>query len=86
MGGLPTSTVNGFAVDPSNPKVMYVAMRRGVFRTENAGESWTALANGPKDVAAVAVNPKKPTEVYAATMDGVIHVSSNGGLRWERRR
>ena len=40
MGGLPTGTVNGFAVHPSNPKVMYVAMRDGVFRTDNAGQSW----------------------------------------------
>jgi photosystem II stability/assembly factor-like uncharacterized protein len=78
--------VNGLAVDPSNPKVMYVAMRRGLFRTDNAGESWTALASGPKDVATVAVNPRKPKELYAATMDGQIHASTDGGLRWERRR
>ena len=86
MGGLPTSTANGFAVDPTNPRVMYVAMRDGVFRTENAGQSWAPANGGPKDVAAVAVNPKAPAQVYAATADGTIWLSTDGGVRWEARR
>ena len=82
MGGLPTSTVNGFAVDPTNPQVMYVAMRDGIFRSDNAGARWTRAANGPKNVAAVAVNPKAPTEVYAATAEGKLFRSTDGGSRW----
>ena len=43
MGGLPTNrTVNGFAVDPTNPKVMYVAMRDGLFKSMDAGETGRA--------------------------------------------
>ena len=86
MGGLPTSTVNGFAVDFSNAKVMYVAMRDGIFRTDNGGRTWTAVTNGPKNVAAVAVNPKKPSEVYAATTDGTIVRSTDGGAQWDTVR
>lgn len=86
MGGLPTSTVNGFAVDPSNAKMMYVAMRDGIFRTDNGGWTWTAVANGPKNVAAIAVNPKKPSELYAATMDGKIVRSTDGGAQWTAAR
>ena len=86
MGGLPTSTVNGFAVDPSNAKVMYVAMRDGIFRTDNGGRTWTAGANDPKNVAAVAVNPTKPSEVYAATTDGTIVRSTDGGAQWDTVR
>lgn len=82
VGGLPTTTVNGFAVHPMNPKVMYVATRQGIFRTDNAGRTWTHAADGPKNVAAVAVNPKQPTEVYAATADGEIIRSGDGGVRW----
>lgn len=86
MGGLPTTTVNGFAVHSTNPKIMYVATRQGVFRTDNAGTTWTRAANGPKNVAAVAVNPRTPNEVYAATSDGEIVRSSDGGARWGGRR
>ena len=86
MGGLPTSTVNGFAVNPSNPKVMYVAMRDGIFRSTNEGESWTRAANGPKNVAAIAVNPKKPNELYAATSDGKLFRSTDGGVNWQESR
>jgi len=86
VGGLPTGTINGFAVDPANPKVTYVAMRDGVFRTENAGKAWTRLAGGPGNAAAVAVNPKKPDEVYAVTVDGNLYRSADGGREWDESR
>lgn len=86
MGGLPTSTVNGFAVHPTNPQVMYVAMRDGIFRSDSAGERWTRAANGPKHVAAVAINPKNPTEVYATMADGTLFRSTDGGARWAEAR
>jgi photosystem II stability/assembly factor-like uncharacterized protein len=85
VGGLPASTVNGFAVHPSNSKVMYVAMRDGIFRTDDAGQSWTR-AEGVTNAAAVAVNPKRPSEVYATTMEGRIFVSRDGGVTWGTQR
>ena len=86
MGGLPTNrTVNGFAVNPTDPKVMYVAMRDGLFKSTDAGESWKAVGKELKNLAAVAVNPKRPDEIYAATADGVIHWSTDGGTTWQRR-
>jgi photosystem II stability/assembly factor-like uncharacterized protein len=86
VGGLPTGTVNGFAVHPANPKLMYIAMRDGIFRSENAGEMWTRLPGGPKDPAAVTINPKRPSVVYAATAQGKIHRSEDGGWRWDEQR
>lgn len=86
MGGLPTSTVNGFAVHPTNPQLMWVAMRDGVLRSENAGVSWTPAARGPKDVAAVAVNPMRPDTVYAVTLDGHVFSSRDGGVTWDALR
>ncbi|MBI4638628.1 MAG: hypothetical protein HY727_20000 [Candidatus Rokubacteria bacterium] len=86
VGGLPTSTVNGFAVDTTNPSVMYVALREGVFRTDDAGQRWEPVTGGPRNAAAVAVHPKRPAEVYAATSEGAVWVSTNGGVRWAPRR
>ena len=59
MGGLPTGTVNGFAVDPANPRVMLVAMREGIFRSEDKGGQWTTPSGAPKNAAAVTVNPRQ---------------------------
>ncbi len=86
MGGLPTSkTVNGFAVDPVNPKTMYVAMRDGLFKSTNAGNSWKSVGNELKNLAAVASNPKKRDQVYVSTMDGTIYVSADGGMKWKKQ-
>ena len=82
MGGLPTSTVNGFAVDPTDAKVMFVAMRDGIFRSVDGGWKWMSVTNGPKNVAAITVNPRKPSEVYAAITDGAILRSVNAGAQW----
>lgn len=95
MGSLPTNrTVNGFAVDPGNPKVMYVATRDGLFKSTDAGDTWKPVGQGLKNLAAVAVNPKssvvadpnRPREVYAATVDGIIFKSTDGGMTWVRQQ
>lgn len=78
--------MNGFAVDPTNPKVMYAALRDGIFKSMNTGELWKPLGRGLKNVAAVAVNPKQPREVYAATMAGVLYRSRDGGQTWQPQK
>jgi len=67
VGGLPTNrTVNGFAVHPENSRVMmYAAMRDGLFRSVDAGESWKPVGKDLKNIAAAAVNPRRPEEAYA---------------------
>lgn len=87
MGGLPANrTVNGFAVDPENPKIMYVAMRDGLFKSTDAGENWKRIGNDLKNLAAVTVSPRKLKEIYVATVDGVIFKSTDGGTTWRRQQ
>ena len=86
MGGLPTNkSVNGFTADPSNPQVMYVAMGDGLFRSADGGTTWKALGKNLKDLMAVAVNPKKPKEIYTATAQGIIFKSTDGGTKWKQQ-
>ena len=86
MGGLPANqTVNGFAVDPQNPKVMYVAMRNGLFQSTDAGGTWKSLGRELKNLATVTINPRRPAELYVATVDGVIFKTTDGGIKWERK-
>jgi photosystem II stability/assembly factor-like uncharacterized protein len=83
VGGLPTGTVNGFAVDTTNPKAMLVAMRDSIFRSEDAGARWLAVRGSPQNVAVVAINPRQQREAYAAAADGQVFVSRDGGQTWE---
>lgn len=87
MGGLPANrTVNGFAVDLQNPKIMYVAMRDGLFKSADASASWKRVGNELKNLAAVTINPKKPNEVYVAAMDGKIYMSADAGMKWKKQQ
>jgi len=86
VGGLPTGTINGFTVDPKNSKVMYVALRDGVFRSDDAGKAWRRVAGGPKNVAALTMNPKRPGEVFAITADGKLYLSRDAGGQWGEAR
>ena len=82
MGGLPTGTVNGFAVHPANAQVMLLAMRDGILRSDKGGSSWAAARGAPKNAAAVTFNPARPSEAHAVTTDGQIFFSRDGGQTW----
>ena len=82
-GGLPTNrTVNGVAVDPHDPKIMYAAMRDGLFKSTNGGETWKPVGEELKNLAAVTVNPKQPDVIYTVTTDGKVFLSRDGGATW----
>lgn len=87
MGGLPTNrTVNHFAVEPGNPKVMYAALRDGLFKSMDSGNSWKRIGNDVNNLAAVAVNPQSPSEIYVSLVDGTIFVSGDGGMKWKKQQ
>jgi len=85
VGGLPANrTVNGFAVDPGNPRTIYVVMRDGIFKSVDAGSTWKPLGKDLKNLVAVAVNPKKPNEMYVVTAEGTVFRSTDAVTRWKR--
>ena len=87
MGGLPTNrTVNGFAVSPEDPKIMFVAMRDGLFKSTDAGTSWKSVGSELKNLAAVTINPKKSSEMFLSTVDGTIYVSADAGMKWKKQQ
>lgn len=87
MGGLPTNrTVNGFTVNPQDPKIMFVTMRDGLFKSTDAGASWKAVGIELTNLAAAAINPKKPNEMYLSTIDGTIYLSADAGMKWRKQQ
>jgi photosystem II stability/assembly factor-like uncharacterized protein len=65
---------------------MYIAMRDGLFESRDAGRTWSRLAPGLRNMAAVAVNPTRTEELWAVTEDGALHWSRDGGKTWATKR
>ncbi len=85
------------ALAPSNPSVLYAAVRpiddfrpSYIYRSDNAGESWTLASNGiPEDIDLrwIAVDPLDPEQVYVSgggSIDnpGSVFRSDDGGQNW----
>jgi hypothetical protein len=51
-------------------------------RSVDAVGSWKPMGKDLRNMAAVAVNPRRPEEVYAGTEDGTIYRSTDGGRTW----
>jgi len=60
------------AIDPLTPTTLYVSTERGIFRSIDSGDTWTAvntsLAN--QYVRSLEIDPKAPTTLYAGTSFG----------------
>ena len=94
---LPNLAVNSMAMDPNNSSVLYAgtgegyfngdAVRgAGIFKSVNAGVTWTALANTTSSpdfyyVNKIAVSKVNSSHVYAATKSGIWR-SMDGGNTW----
>lgn len=72
-----TSTVAAdMFMHPTNPNILWVATSAGLYKTSNAGVSWTKTLNG--NVKDVKLKPGNPDIVYAVTTNR-FHRSTNGG-------
>ncbi len=89
-----TGRVVSIAPHPTNPNIVYLASASGgIWKTTNAGESWSPLTDqlSVLNHGCVAVDPTNPEVVYAGTGeyttysagDGVFR-STDGGTTWER--
>lgn len=77
------------AVDPSSPGTVYAGFRDpqgdGVLKSTDRGRTWRAVRAGLKDrqVLDLAIDPKRPRTVYAATTTGIYRTDDGGG-RWRK--
>ncbi len=76
-------TVNELAAAPGAPATMYAATGGGIFKSTNAGATWTGSSSGLTDgnVTSIAVNPADTSEVYATTSTALWR-STDDGATW----
>ena len=88
------SVQRSFAIDPSKPKRLVIGTTK-VWATNNAtvaNPSWSAISGilggatpDQQYITAVAIAPSSSDTIYAATADGHIWVTTNGGTNWKKR-
>lgn len=81
--------VRALAIDPRRSGTVYVALTQGgIYKTTNGGHTWIrAFGTVLDDMDAVAINPARPTTIYAAGRSGTgdgpwILRSTNSGRTW----
>jgi photosystem II stability/assembly factor-like uncharacterized protein len=87
--GMGYAPQKAFQMDPSNHDRLIVGTDR-VYQTLDDGNSWTALSppglfGGQLVTALDIVTLTANTTIYAATQDGKVFVTSDGGSSWQER-
>jgi photosystem II stability/assembly factor-like uncharacterized protein len=79
--------VSVLSVDPTNPSIVYAGTNIGVFKSTNAGASWslTSLTNPSFSnpyIISLVIDSTNPSVLYAATFNGGAFKTINGGSNW----
>jgi photosystem II stability/assembly factor-like uncharacterized protein len=85
--GLPDGVgVQGIAVHPENPDIVYAGTSHGPYRSSDRGNRWERLdyPEGDPGVWSFLFRPGDPSVMYLGTAPGAIYRSTNGGDTWRK--
>ncbi|MBZ5622372.1 MAG: SBBP repeat-containing protein [Acidobacteriia bacterium] len=79
-------TVNSLAIDPTRPATLYAATSSGLYKSLDAGASWTQLLPAAQDASQVVLDPKTPSTLYVLYADSAnsqVAKSVDAGATWQ---
>lgn len=82
-GGV-TPAVTELIVDPSNPQVLHTRTDGACWRSADGGQTWRATFFG--SFSHLVLDTTQPNVLYAATPDGTVYQTLDGGLSWNSLR
>ena len=83
--GLPNLYVRCIVISPKDPNLIYIGIQNGVAISTNAGKLWHMSSGFRRavNVNAIAIDPKSPQFLFAATGGAGVYKSGNGGVSWK---
>ncbi len=84
LGYIPTLGLSSLAIDPFNDSIMYVGTYSGIYKSYNAGTSWSAISIG----AAInwstvfSIDPINNNNIYLAYWSNGVFKSTDAGFSW----
>ncbi len=83
-GVISTSSVSAGAlvIDPTRPYIAYAGTEGSLYKSVDAGVTWTGLSTSMYGVTAIAFDPRNPDTLYAATRFQGVFRSPDGGESW----
>ena len=86
---LKNESIHSLAQSESDPNTLFAGTFKTIFRSDDAGETWTALptknVNGLHHVESLAIDPRTPDTIYAGTWY-LPYKSLDGGQTWKTIR
>lgn len=85
--GLPKNVAaRAIAVNPNDPRVLYVGTQDGPYRTTDAGEHWErpSFPDRNVNIFAITYHPTRPNVLYAGAAPVALYRSEDGGETWKR--
>lgn len=84
--GLRDNSIRAFTAAPSNPRILVAGTLQGVYRSDDAGASWTMISpagsNEIHEIESLAVDPADPNIIYAGTWH-LPWKTTDGGKTWQ---
>ena len=74
--------INQIAVVPGSALTAYAATTGGLFKTTDAGASWSLCASGGQHVKAIAIDPSQSSTIYASDYYSGLSKSTDAGGQW----
>ena len=75
--------VHSLAVDPTNSARVYAGGEDSIYRSGDYGTTWLRSYVGPHNMWALAIDPRNPRTLYAASTETGVLRSTDGGVSWD---
>ena len=88
--GIAGNVIQGLAIDPANPQIVYAATGSGVtpgvvYKTVNGGSTWSAVdSSSTGEALQVAVDAQNPDNIYVVWNNQGARKSTDAGATWSK--